>query len=120
MQHWIRAARSYVTSLRASARLGRANKLERGGNIEAAASVAREGLTLLRAPHVLRMHPSEGAALTTLTMLVEAAAESRGIAGADPRDVRDSIEFLKQLPDGSAEVREMLPFLETRLRGSAA
>ena len=120
MQHWVRVARSYFTSLRASAMLGRASKLERRGNVEAAASVAREGLTLLRAPHVLRGHPAEGAALATLTVLVESAAHSRGVAGADPRDIRDSVEFLKRLPDGSTELREWLPYLEERLRGSAA
>jgi hypothetical protein len=120
MQHFIRALRSYFTGLKASALLGRASKLERSGKVEEAVSVAREALELLRAPHVMRNHPSEGALLSTLTVLVEGAAHSLGIAGADIRDIRDSVEFLKQLPEGSGELREWLPYLQGRINGASA
>jgi hypothetical protein len=120
MQHLIRGLRSYFTSLKASGMLGRASKLERRGKVEEAVSVAREALELLRAPHVIRNHSSEGAVLSTLTVLVEDAAYSRGLPGADDRDIRDSVEFLKQLPDGSGELRDWLPYLEGRLNGASA
>jgi hypothetical protein len=121
MQHMYRAVRSYFTSLRASGMLGRASKLHKRGKVEEAAAVAREALDLLRAPHVMRNHPAEGAALANLTVLVEEVAHSRGIAGADERDVRDTIEFLKQLPQGSVEeLQSWVPYLESRLNGPSA
>ena len=100
--------------------LGRASKLQRRGKVEEAVSVAREALELLRAPHVIRNHPPEGAVLCTLTVLVEDAAHSLGLPGADDRDIRDSIEVLKQLPEGSDELRDWLPYLEGRLNGASA
>jgi hypothetical protein len=120
MRHFFRAVRSYLTSLKASGMLGRASKLERREKVEDAVSVARQALELLRAPHVIRDHPAEGSVLSALTVLIEGVAHSRGLAGADPRDIRDSVEFLKQLPEGSGELRDWLPYLEGRLNGASA
>ena len=101
--------------------LGRASKLQRRGRSEEAAAVAREALVLLRAPHVIRNHPSEGAVLSSLTVLVEEVAHARGLAGADYHDVRDTVEFLKQLPPGSVEeLQAWVPYLESRLSGPSA
>jgi len=121
MQHMYRAVRSYFTGLRASGMFGRADKLRRAGKVHEAVSVAHQALELLRAPHVMRDRPAEGAVLSSLTVLVEEAAHSRGVAGASQRDIRDTVKYLKQLPQGSVgELQSWVPYLEARLSGSSA
>ena len=100
---------------------GRASKLFKTGRVDEAVSVARAALRLLRAPHVIRDHGPEGAALCSLTILVEDVARSRDIAGAEERDVRDTVNFLKQLPPGSIdEQQSWVPYLERKLNGQSA
>ena len=100
---------------------GRADKLRRAGKMEEAVSVARNALELLRSPNVMRNHPAEGAVLCSLTVLVEDVAHSGSVAGADERDIRDTVEFLNQLPRGSVEeLQSWVPYLESRLNGASA
>jgi hypothetical protein len=121
MQHFFRALGSYLISLRASALLGRGYKLQRAGKLEEALSVARQGLRVLGKPGVVRHHPAEGAVLSSLTILVEDISGSTQGAGASETDIRDTLDYLKQLPPGSVdEVQSWIPYLESRINGSNA
>jgi len=100
---------------------GRASKLNAAGKVDESMSVAREALDLLRAPYVVRHRGPEGAILCNLTVLVEDAARSRGVPGADARDIRDTVQFLKLLPSGSLdELQSWVPYLEWRLNDQRA
>ena len=112
--------RSYFTALRASGRFGRATKLERRGRAAEALDVAREALSLLRAPHVVRSNPAEASVLLSLTVLTERLSVELGQPGTELVDLRDSVSALENLEDaGSSSVRQMraewLPFLRSRL-----
>src|SRR5262245_61239785 len=114
------SVRSYFTALRASGRLGRCLKLKRLGRLIDALALARETLLLLRAPHVVRANPAEGAVLLNLTMLTDDLASQVGQLGADDVDLRDSLQLLERLgDDASDEIRSMrsgwLPHLRARL-----
>jgi len=112
--------RSYFTALRASGRFGRAAKLERDGRAVEALDVAREALTLLRAPHVVRDDPAEASVLVSLTVLIERLSVELRQPGTELVDLRDSVRVLENLGDsGSSSVRQMrsewLPFLRSRM-----
>ena len=116
----MRSVRSISSALRVSGRFGRATKLERDGRADDALRVAREALSLLRAPHVLRRSPAEASLLVSLTVLAERLAVSLRQPGADATDLRESVEWLENLGEVSASVQRMrdewLPFLRSRLQ----
>ena len=99
----MKGVRSYFTSLRAAGQLGRATKLEGDGQYEEALHVARDAMTLLRAPHVVRGNPAEASVLVSLTVLIERLAVKLGQPGVGEADLRDSLEALENL--GSPDVR---------------
>ncbi|WP_146204459.1 hypothetical protein [Massilia glaciei] len=112
-------ARSFLIALRASASVGRASKLERQGMHAQAIEVAQSGLLALRKPFVNRRSPPEGAALASLTVILEGLAHKTGSAGAELIDLRDSLIFLEALgPAGKAsndDLRSWIPYLKSRL-----
>ena len=111
---------SYCQALRASGRLGRAEKLRKASRPQEALAVARQGLGFLRHPDVIRDSPPEVSALVCLTMTVEQLAHELQQPGADERDLRDSYASLAQLQNSRKEsLRKMraawLPYLHRRL-----
>ena len=111
---------SYRQALKASGRVGRAEKLRKAGRLQEALAVAREGLGLLGQPHVIRDSPPEVSALVCLTIAVEQLAHELHQAGAEERDLRDSYGSLAELRDSRKQsLREMraawLPYLHQRL-----
>ncbi|MEQ1525201.1 MAG: hypothetical protein ABL911_00435 [Gallionella sp.] len=116
----IRAIRSYITSLKASRLFGRAGRLRDAGRKEEALNVARQSLTVLREPWVVRLRPAEGSVLLCTTMLVEQVATELNQHGADNDDLADALAYLKSLPPGSElEIfgsEEWVPYLESRLK----
>jgi hypothetical protein len=114
-----RRIRSLVVGFKASAALGRASRYREQGRIGEALTEARRGLALLSAPHIARLNPPEGAALLTLTMLVEQVAFEAGELGASPDDLRDSLAFLGLMAENPtpnvAEQLAWVPYLESRL-----
>ena len=115
----LRAIQSYFAALKASAALGRASRLHRHGKLAEAMIAARDGLSVLGKTYVLRNRAPEGAALTTLTLLVEELALETHEPGASRNDLRDTLVFLKRLNENpSPEVADQLawmPYLESRL-----
>ena len=113
------AARSYVSALRAGAAVGRASKLERGGMHAEAIQAARSGLSELRRPFVKRLSPPEGAALVSLTVIIERLTNGTNAGGAEIADLRDSLAFLKLLGPVEAssvdDLRSWIPYLEAKL-----
>jgi hypothetical protein len=116
----IRAIRSYFTSLRASRLFGHAGRLRDAGRKEEALNVARQSLTVLRAPWVVRRRPAEGSVLLCTTMLVEQVATELNQHGAEDDDLADALAYLKSLPPGS-ELKIFgsegwVPYFESRLK----
>ena len=118
MRQMMRTLRSYLVALKASSRLGRANRLRKKGQNREALAVARDGLTVLSGPVVERQHPAEGAALTCLTILVEELSSELQQPGASMNDLMDTLKFIKQLPaESSTDLQNMkawVPYLETK------
>lgn len=116
----LRVFRSFLTGLRSSAALGRASRLTKIGQNSEALVEARRGLGLLSAPYVNRLNPPEGAALLSLTMLVEQLAYDARELGASRADLCDSLAFLRLIAKNpNPEVSEQLawiPFLESKLQ----
>ena len=116
----IRAIRSYFTSLKASRLLGHAGRLRDEGRKEEALNIARQSLTVLRSPWVVRHHPAEGSVLLCTTMLVEQVATELNQHGAEIVDLTDALAYLKSLPPGSElEIfgsEGWVPYLESRLK----
>jgi hypothetical protein len=114
-----RTIRSFVASLRASASVGRASSLARQGRDAEAIQVARIGLSKLRMSFVNRCSPPEGAALASLTTILESLAYKTNVEGAEVADLQDSLAFLKALgpvespPEG--DLRSWIPYLEAKL-----
>ena len=112
-------ARSYFASLKASAALGRASRLRAQGRNAEALAEARRGLSLLSALYIFRVSPPEGAALLTLTMLVEQLSFEAKEPGASHDDLRDSLAFLRLIAKHpTPNVSEQLawvPYLESCL-----
>jgi hypothetical protein len=113
--------RSYFTALRVAGRLGRATKLERAGQDEEALRVAREAMSLLRGPHIVRGSAGEASLLVILTVLIERLSVKLRQPGVREADLRESLDALEKLGDGgSPSVRQMraewIPFLQGRLR----
>ena len=111
---------SYCQALRASRRLGRAEKLRKASRPQEALAVAREGLSFLRYPDVIRDSPPEMSALVCLTMTIEQLAHELHQPGADERDLRDSYASLAELralrKDSLRRMRAAwLPYLHRRL-----
>ena len=112
----IRSIRSFLKALKASSALGRASKLQRQGQTEEALEVARIGLMALAAPFVYRCRPAEGAALASLTVLVEELSIEVKTKGASKTDLYDALAFLKSLDQSSpCELQTWIPYLEERL-----
>lgn len=109
--------RSFVVALRASAAVGRASRLQIQGNHAEAMQAARAGLSLLRKPFVNRMSPPKGAALASLTTMVEGLAHKTSASGAEVVDLQDSLAFLKKLPPSTSEgdLQAWIPYLEAQL-----
>jgi len=118
----IHTLRSYFAALKASSRLGHAYRLRRQGRNNEALVVAREGLSILSYPFVKRLNPAEGSALTCLTTLVEEITTELKQPGASLSDLKDSLEFIKQLPaKSSTEAHHMkawVPYLEANTGGA--
>ena len=80
---------------------------------------ARTGLLNLRRTFVNRLSPPEGAALASLTAIIERLANKTGSVGAELVDLQDSLRFLRTL--GPADIasdddlRSWIPYLESRL-----
>jgi hypothetical protein len=110
----IRALRSIVAGMRASARLGRAFRLRDRGEKTQAMSVAREALALLSAPYVNRDNSPEGSAHVGATVLVEELAYDLGVPGAATSDIADALSFLKRIRGSGEEYERWIPFLEQR------
>jgi hypothetical protein len=117
----IGAILSYIAGLKASALVGKAVRLKNEGKRSQALNVARSGLNILRKPYVNRLAAAEGAALTSLTILVEQLASETMTSGAETADLRDALAFLQSLDgDECASVKEALawvPHLKARLEG---
>ena len=113
------ATRSYISALRASASVGRASKLEHAGMYAEAVQAAKSGLTELRRPFVNRLSPPEGAALVSLTAIIERLTYKTTESGAELADLRDSLAFLKSLgpieSSPEADLRVWIPYLEEKL-----
>jgi hypothetical protein len=118
----IRAVRSYLVSLKASPRFGRASKLRDAGRKEEALAVAREALALLRAPHVDRTNFAAASILTCCTILVEELASELHQPGAETTDISDTLAYLKLMPEKSNvdDLRAWIPYLESRIGASGA
>ena len=90
------------------------------GRSREALQVARQGPILLSDPVVRRQEPAEGSGVVCLTLQVERLAHEVGEPGADEKDLRDTVAFLKSMPANTkAQVveikRDWLPYLEGRL-----
>jgi hypothetical protein len=114
---------SYRQALKASRRLGRAEKLRKASRPQDALTVAREGLAFLHHPDVIRDSPPEMSALVCLTITVEQLAHELQQPGADERDLRDAYANLAELRTSTSpkeSLRRMraawLPYLHRRLR----
>jgi hypothetical protein len=118
----IRALRSYFAALKASSRLGRAYRLSNKGLKKEAIVVAREGLAILSNPFVERQNAAEGSTLVCLTTLVEELSSELKQPGAAIGDLKDSLKYIKHLPETSSpEVEKMkswVPYLETKTGGT--
>jgi hypothetical protein len=114
----IRALRRYFAALKASSRLGRAYRLNNKGRKKEAVVVAREGLAILSNPFVERQNAAEGSTLACLTTLVEELSSDLNQPGASINDLKDSLKFIKQLPEASSpELQNMkawVPYLEAK------
>ena len=120
LTRWHGAIRSYLLALQASRRYGRSTKLRRAGRLPEALQAARDGLALLREPHVRRQEGPEGSNIVCLTIEVESLAHQLGEPGACRADLEDTVLFFRSLPaDVRENVRELcaiwLPYLEERL-----
>lgn len=119
MWQMFRSVRSLFVGFKASAAVGRASRHREQGRNAEALTEARRGLALLSAPHIARLNPPEGAALLTLTMLVEQVAFEVGETGASTDDLRDSLAFLGLMAENPtpnvAEQLAWVPYLESRL-----
>lgn len=109
-----RAAKSFITSLGAGARLGRASRLRNSGKKEEAISVAREALEILSRPHIVRTNPAEASVLAFTTILVEELASELNQSGAGPRDISDSLSCIRAQGTDS-DLAPWIPYLESRL-----
>jgi hypothetical protein len=115
----IRAIRSYLSALNASRLFGRASRLRDAGRKEEALNLARQSLTALNAPWVVRSRPAEGSVLLCTTMLVEQLADELSQHGANEDDLADALAYLKSLPpDAELEIlgsKGWIPYFESRL-----
>jgi hypothetical protein len=113
----IKTVRSFAGAMRASSALSRAYRQQEQGHLTEALVQAERGLAILQQPHVLRGHPAEAAALASLTVLAEQLACRLHVPGACPKDVGESLAYLKAASrvDPRPELCAYIPFLEARL-----
>jgi hypothetical protein len=115
----LRRLRSFIASIRAGAAVGRASGFERKGLLAEAVMTAKDGLSGLRQPYVNRSSPPEGAALASLTIILERLSEKANADGAEVTDLEDSLSFLKRLPSHEGiqadDLRSWIPYLEAKL-----
>src|SRR5262245_34690213 len=88
--------RSFIVACRASRALGNASRLARQQPHEAL-EVARQGISMLRAPGLIRDNPGISGALVGLTTLIESLAHELSQPGADLTDLRDALHVLENL-----------------------
>jgi hypothetical protein len=114
--------RSYFAALRASRLYGRASRMRDDGRLEESLNLARQSLSVLRAPWVARHRPTEGSVLLSTTMLVEQVASKLNQPGAENMDLADALAFLQSL--STDLVRKILgtgqwiPYFEARLEAA--
>ena len=113
----LRAARSYLTALRASRFFGRAVQLRAKARNTEAMVAAREALAVLSQAHVIRTNPAEASALTCATVLLEEIAQELHVLGADERDIADSLACIRGIPE--SDLVAWIPHLEWRLHKGA-
>src|SRR4051794_34369422 len=116
MRHMFRALRSYLVAMKAVRRFGRASRLKEKGERTSALLEVREALSILRRPVINRASGPEGSALCGCTILAEELALELNQPGAEIVDCRDSLAFLKQLPENSHEFQAWVPHLESRIQ----
>lgn len=110
--------KSYLVSLQASRCVGKSERLEKNGKHEEAFKIAREGLSLLSHPVVIRNNPAESATLIVLTMQLERLAHEHHYEGASENELVYAYHMINQIyPDDSKgnQYREWLPYIEARL-----
>lgn len=110
----LKAARSFIAAMRASAQLGRAFRYRDNGRPEMAIEAGRKVLVLLSAPYVNRAGAPEGSALLAATVLVEQIASELGADGAGRDDIADSLRYLKAI-EPIAHYEGWVPYFEQRL-----
>ena len=115
----VRAIRSYIASLKASAGHGRAMRLEKAGRKAEALAMIRGVLAQLSAPWIVRDHFAVSSVLITSTVMAECIGESLSQPGAGPKDMLDSLRVLRQLPPGTRiqddDPSVWIQYLESRL-----
>ncbi len=88
---------SYIISLKASRKLGKASNRIGKGNLEQAYELAMDGLRIMRDPKVNRNNPSEQSTLLHLTYLVDNLAIKLERESPAEQDYVDSYLFVKEL-----------------------
>ena len=109
-----RAIRTFISGLHASATFGRACRLREQGNKVEALAAAREALSILSQPHVIRSYSTVASSVVCSTVLVEQLSSQLNQPGASARDIAESVECLRK-HGGNSEAAAWLPQLEQRL-----
>jgi len=117
---FIKSLKSFYISMKASSKFGRSLKLEKKGRMVEALATAREGLKILDTMDVDRIGGPEGSVLACLTINVEKYANELKQPGADLKDIRDSLAFLKGIgsvknPTYEKTRADWIPYFEKRL-----
>lgn len=107
--------------MKATSKFGRSAKLAKKGKLVEALEMAREGLRILDHEDVNRLNAPEGSLLVCLTINVEKYASDLKQPGADLKDIRDSLIFLKDVgpvknPTYEKTREEWVPYFENRLK----
>lgn len=100
----LKALRSYITCLRSSKMLGRADSFINAEKKHEAEAMLRESLRLLSRPCVVRHNPAEMSLIVTSTMRLEELAAERGVIGASNSDIADSLNFLKEFGNKNSPI----------------
>lgn len=107
----IRAVKTFISSLRASAVFGRACRLRDQGKKAEALLAARETLSILSQPDVIRTSAMVVSSVVCSTVLVEQLAHELNQPGASASDVDDSLRIIRALGHES-ELADWVPYLE--------
>ena len=114
----LKALRSYISCLKSSRMLGKADKLVNAGRKSEAENILRESLKLLSMPHIVRRNPAEASLIITSTLLLEEIAAERGAIGASDQDIFDSLNFLQEFSSANSPVEnyeQWLAYLQHRI-----